>query len=79
MTVLKNECSGCGGDFAIDTDTFVITMTVPSNGRRGQGHVSAHQVTADGYSDGTLIMWECPICEYSDSVYQDADVRKELT
>jgi hypothetical protein len=79
MTIVKSECPECLNDFTVDTDTFVVTMSVPSNGLRGQHHVPAHKVTTQGYTtDDFLITWECPVCEYADSTYVDDAVRADL-
>jgi hypothetical protein len=85
MTIVKNECPECLNEFSVNTDTFVVTMTKPSNGRRKADwgpagkHVPAHQVTTQGYTtDDFLILWECPVCGYADSTYVDDAVREDL-
>lgn len=66
-TLIKNDCSGCAGAFTLNKSTLVVTMTVPSNGKRGDGHVPAHTVTADAVEVDGLVMWDCPRCEYAES------------
>lgn len=79
--IVRTICSGCMEPVKVDIDNGVATMQVPSNGRRGSLHVPAHEVTADVMidSDDTLAMWECPRCDYSDSVYATAALRRELS
>lgn len=76
--VVTTVCSGCMEPVKVNVVTLTVTMRVPSNGKRGSLHVAAHTVTTEATSDGDLVMWDCPRCEYADSVYQDADVRKAL-
>ena len=81
MAIVRNDCGGCLEPFVLNTETLTVTMTVPSNGVRGKNHKPAHKVTAEACIDSGdfLILWECPRCEYSDSTYLSAAVRKELT
>lgn len=77
--IVHTTCSGCSEPVKVDVDGGVATMRVPSNGKRGSLHVPAHDVTADVLidSDDTLAMWDCPRCEYADSVYATAALRRE--
>ena len=81
MSVIKTDCSGCLEPFRLDTETGVVTMHVPSNGKRGSLYVPAHDVTADAVLDanGDLLVWQCPRCGYADSVYADDETRRALT
>lgn len=71
------ECSGdCELGVYLDLDAETVTVQVPSNGRRGEGHVPAHQEVRD--LDGidwddedeepVVIYWTCPVCQYADSL-----------
>jgi hypothetical protein len=79
--LVTKPCSGCMEDFTLDVDTGVITMRVPSNGKRGALHVPAHDVATEAVlaPDGVLVTWECPRCGYSESEYEDPAVRAEMT
>lgn len=70
MDTVTAQCSGCGEDFTLDRETGAVTMRVPSNGRQGRLHVPAHDVTTEAFSDGTLLLWECPRCGYAESEYE---------
>lgn len=78
--VIKNVCSGCLDEFRLNTRALTVTMRVPSNGLRGAKHQGAHDVTAEVEisHDGVLYQWECPRCEYADSIYVDDEVRRDL-
>lgn len=77
---VTTECSGCMEPVSVDIDAGLATMHVPSNGRRGSLHVPAHDVTAEVSidADGVLALWDCPRCEYADSVYADPAMREVL-
>jgi hypothetical protein len=81
MTIVKNECSGCFEQYRLDTKALTLTMVVPSNGKRGKGHVPAHEVVAevDYEHGGELLGWECPICGYADSEYVNDEMRRMWT
>lgn len=81
MAIVKKDCSGCMEPFRLDTVTGVVTMTVPSNGKRGSLHVPKHDVTAEATLDrpGVLLLWDCPRCGYAESEYENDDVRKEMS
>ena len=87
MSIVKNECSQCFEEFRLNTETLVVTMTMPSNGRAKAGwgaagkHVPAHEVTAevDYEHGGELLGWECPICGYADSEYVNDEMRRMWT
>jgi hypothetical protein len=66
-------CSGCSTDLNINLNTGTVTGTKPSNGIQGRRHVPAHKVVGRVYFlDGEdLPMWECPLCGYSDSWWQE--------
>lgn len=67
LTIVRNDCSGCAEPFTLYTGTFVVTMRVPSNGKRGSLHVAAHKVTAEAVESDGLILWDCPRCGYAES------------
>ena len=94
MPVLTMPCGGCLDDVrvVIVTDgsgrpaaesllSATVKARMPSNGKRGAGHVPAHDVQADATldADGALLLWECPLCGYADSTYADEDTRRALT
>jgi len=67
-TNITLPCGGCMEDVSLNLSTGTVTMTIPSNGRRGSLHVAAHTVTADVYTVlGDLPAWDCPACGYADS------------
>lgn len=72
-TVRRFPCSGCGEPLALNVATLVVTMRVPSNGKRGSLHVPAHDVTAEAVEVGPLIEWDCPLCGYADSEEVEVD------
>ena len=37
MTIVKNECSQCLEEYRLNTETLLVTMTMPSNGRAKAG------------------------------------------
>ena len=79
--LVTKPCSGCMEDFTLDVGTGIVTMRVPSNGKRGSLHVGAHEVTTEATLDraGVLLLWECPRCGYAESEYEDPDVRAAMT
>lgn len=82
MAIVKENCSGCMEAFRLDTETGTVTMTVPSNGKRGSLHVPTHQVTTMAVLDrgNDLLLWDCPFpgCGYAESVYADDETRAAL-
>lgn len=80
MAIVKKDCSGCMESFRLNTTTGIVTMTVPSNGRRGSLHVPAHDVTTEATLDRveTLLLWDCPRCGYAESEYEDDEIRKAM-
>jgi hypothetical protein len=72
--LITSECSGCMEPFTLNRTTLVVTMTVPSNGRRGSLHMPAHVVATDAAVGSLgLIEWDCPRCGYAESEYQEQD------
>lgn len=71
--IVKTTCSNCRVNLVIDDETTlggtIVRAQVPSNGKRGSLHVPAHEEVTDAWSDdsGSLIQWDCPVCEYADS------------
>jgi hypothetical protein len=61
-------CSACGADLVVDRSAGVVRGTRPSNAVRGQHHDPGGPVEADLYGDDDLVQWECPLCEYPDSL-----------
>lgn len=76
--VVTTECSSCFATVTIDVESLTVTTKVPSNGKRGAGFVGAHDVVESATSDGHLVLWDCGICGYADSTYEDPDTRREL-
>lgn len=63
---VRTTCSGCNAPVVIHGGS--ITAHHPSNGRRGQFHRPAADLTTDAwYQESGLLSWTCPICEYEDS------------
>lgn len=77
--VVKTECGDCFIGVQVDLANMVAAAKIPSNGKRGKGHVAAHWLSTDMTSDGTLALWECPACGYADSTYIDPATRKALS
>lgn len=78
--VVRTVCSGCMEPVTVDVDWGMATMRIPSNGKRGAGHVPAHDATAEVLIDSDLAMWDCPMpgCDQADSVYVDPETRRVL-
>lgn len=76
---VKMQCGGCLTEVKVDLDAQTVTARIPSNGKRGAGHVPAHDAVTEGHSDEDLMYWECPACGYADSTYTDAETRKALS
>lgn len=66
--VRYTTCSGCGRDVRVNVDTGRVVVYVESNGKRGAGHVAKHEQVTYGMTDLYLFLWDCPVCEYADSV-----------
>lgn len=79
--VVRTECAECFLAVEVNINAGILTATIPSNGKRGAGHVPAHEVTEDfGFdTEGVLALWECPGCGYADSTYVDPAMRADLT
>ena len=77
--VVRTECAECFAPVRVNVDTGMVSATMPSNGQRGRAYVGPHPVESQGSYDGTLILWDCPVCGYADSTYADAQMRKELS
>jgi len=75
---VRTTCSGCFLDVRVDVDALSVAVKVPSNGRRGAAYVAAHTETVEATTDGDLVLWDCPACEYPDSVYADPATRRDL-
>lgn len=75
---VKTECGDCMAVVKVDVDAGTATARIASNGKRGALHVPAHDATTQGTFDGTLILWECPVCGYADSTYASAANRRTL-
>lgn len=66
------DCSGCMEPVKINRDQGTATATRPSNGKRGSLRTEAQRVTVDLINDdGHLVTWDCPLCEYADSLDLD--------
>lgn len=56
----------------VSVSALTVSGTRPSNGIRGRNHVPAARVESQAYvTDETgedIIYWECPLCEYADSL-----------
>lgn len=83
--IVKTECASCFIPVKVNVDALTITVRVPSSGARGgaksgKDFVPARTVTefASLDSDGTLVLWDCPVCGYADSTYASAAMRKAL-
>lgn len=78
--IVTTTCSACSVATVINVDTGEGFARVPSNGKRGDGHVPAHEVTFEVLIDaeGDLAMWDCPVCDNAESVYADPQVRRDL-
>lgn len=77
--IVKTECAACFVPVRVNVDTGEAIASIPSNGKRGAGHVPAHSASTCGSFDGTLILWDCPACGYADSTYADEADRKALS
>jgi hypothetical protein len=52
----------------VDRPGGVVTYRMPSNGRRGSGHVPARDEQVETRTgDDCLWIWECPFCEHAES------------
>lgn len=63
----STHCSGCARPVRVRADGNVEVF-VESNRKRGAGHVPAHVELAEWIDDDGLVMWDCPACEYADSL-----------
>ena len=77
--IAKTECAACFIPVRVNVDTGEAIATIPSNGKRGAGHVPAHSKSTYGSFDGHLILWDCPGCGYADSTYAGGQARKQLS
>lgn len=74
LTHVVCDCSGCNAEFDLDTVALTVTMRVPSNGKRGAGHVVAHRVAAEAVEYNGLVEWDCPTCGYAESYDPTGDL-----
>lgn len=71
MSRYETTCSGCGHSLALDTARGTVSARYKANGLRGSKHVPAGLATAELTFDDDLVVWDCPMCDYSDSYEED--------